>query len=197
MKIQIKDAETILSKHLGLEVSIEEHIEITGSPIKSELKPFLTVTSDGTTGKEWIKRLEDKGFRVGSYAKSILLSKDFKPTKGVTTELVLVKPADISGQLITSNIRSYAEGLGLKAPNAEVACLLRENFSDEQIKELEFWYIVTMHNHIKDSDGDPSLLGVSRYDDGRWLYSRYDRPDDEWGDYGAFVFVLSQVSSGS
>ena len=51
----------------------------------------FSVTSDGTTGEEWIKRLESKYFRVGKYAKDMLFSKNFKPTSGVTTEVVVLK----------------------------------------------------------------------------------------------------------
>ncbi|MEK7478188.1 MAG: hypothetical protein AAB645_02365, partial [Patescibacteria group bacterium] len=46
---------------------------------------YFSVTSDGTTGEDWIKRLEGNGFRVGDYAKQVLRSPDFKPTNGVTT----------------------------------------------------------------------------------------------------------------
>src|SRR3989338_6914714 len=46
---------------------------------------YFSVTSDGTTGEDWITRLESKGFRVGDYAKQVRRSPDFKPTSGVTT----------------------------------------------------------------------------------------------------------------
>src|SRR3989338_5485130 len=46
---------------------------------------YFSVTSDGTTGEEWIKRLESDGFRIGKHARQILRSLDFKPTNGVTT----------------------------------------------------------------------------------------------------------------
>ncbi|MCX6763157.1 MAG: hypothetical protein NTZ97_00255, partial [Candidatus Moranbacteria bacterium] len=43
---------------------------------------FTLPPTDGTTGSQWIERLEKKGFRIGNYAKSILRSSDFKPTSG-------------------------------------------------------------------------------------------------------------------
>src|SRR3989338_5494643 len=52
---------------------------------------YFSVTSSGTIGEEWIKRLERKGFRVSDYAKGMLFSRDFKPTNGVTTEVVVLK----------------------------------------------------------------------------------------------------------
>lgn len=33
---------------------------------------YFSVTSDGTTGEDWITRLESKGFRVDDYAKQVL-----------------------------------------------------------------------------------------------------------------------------
>jgi hypothetical protein len=37
---------------------------------------YFSVTSDGTTGEEWITRLEQGGFCVGDYAKQVLRSSD-------------------------------------------------------------------------------------------------------------------------
>ena len=42
---------------------------------------LLSVTSDGTTGEDWITRLSSKGFPRGDYAKQVLRSPDFKPTQ--------------------------------------------------------------------------------------------------------------------
>src|SRR5687767_5139046 len=52
---------------------------------------YFSVTSDGTTGEDWIKRLEGNGFRVRDYAKQVLRSPDFKPTNGVTTEVAVLQ----------------------------------------------------------------------------------------------------------
>jgi hypothetical protein len=155
---------------------------------------YFSVTSDGTTGKEWIKRLEKKGFRSGDYAKSVLLSPDFKPTSGVTTEIAVLKGMLFEGHdRITSKIRAFAAERQLTAPNAEVACLIREMFMDEEIEAMGLWWIVAMHEPIKDSGGDPSLLNSYRYDDGRWLNAYYVRPDDRWSDGGGFAFAVPQV----
>lgn len=60
----------------------------------------FSVTSDGTTGEEWISRLENKNFRVGDYAKSVLRSKDFKPTSGITIFIAVLK-----GEIFSDNER--------------------------------------------------------------------------------------------
>ena len=157
---------------------------------------YFSVTSDGTTGEAWIKRLEDKGFRIGDYAKSLLRSPNFKPTKGVTYEIAILKGMifEDNGR-ITKKIRSEADKRKLTKPNAEVACLIRENFSDEEIEAMGLWWIVIMHEPIKDSDGGADLLGVSRRDDGCWLSACCVGPGSRWGRGSGVAFVVSQVGA--
>ncbi len=153
----------------------------------------FSVISDGTTGPEWIKRLEKKGFRIGDYAKSILKSKDFKPTSGIATEIVVLPGKLFSdSDRITKNIRAEAERRSFGTPNAEIACLVREKFSDEDLEAMDLAWIVAMHDPIKDSVGDPSLLGADRDDDGSWLSARWGHPGRRWYGGGGFAFALSQ-----
>jgi len=155
---------------------------------------FTLPPTDNTTGTEWIRRLEGKGFRVGDYAKKLLRSPDFKPTSGVTYEIVILKGMIFEGSdRITKKIRAEADKRKLTKSNTEVACLIRENFSDEDIEAMGLWWIVVMHEPIKDSDGDPFLLGVHRYGAGRWLHADYDAPDSRWNRDDGFAFVVSQV----
>ncbi|MBU2263186.1 hypothetical protein KJ750_00805 [Patescibacteria group bacterium] len=153
---------------------------------------YFSVTSDGTTGEGWISRLENKGFQVSDWAKSILRSPDFKPTS-VTTEIVVFKGRLFSdSNRTTKNIRAEAERRNLAKPNAETACLIREKFSDKEIESMELWWIVTMHDPIKDSDGDSYLLRVGRYD--RWLRVCDGSPVYGWDHDFGFAFVVPQVS---
>ena len=155
---------------------------------------YLSVTSDGTTGPEWIARLEKKGFRVGDYAKSVLCSKDFKPTSGITTEIAILKGMLFEdSNRVTKKIRVEAESRKLTKPNAEVACLIRENFSDEEIEAMGLYWIVAMHEPINDSDGGPTLLSVDRDDDGSWLDTLCDKPASGWDRDDGFAFVVSQA----
>lgn len=156
---------------------------------------YLSVTSEGTTGPEWIARLEKKGFRVSDYAKSVLCSKDFKPTSGVTTEIAILKGMLFEdSNRVTKKIRTEAESRKLIKPNAEIACLIREKFSDEEIETMGLYWIVAMHEPIKDSGGGPGLLDVGRDDNGSWLDTDYGKPDSRWNRGGGFAFVVSQVS---
>jgi len=156
---------------------------------------YFTVTSNGFSGKDWIKHFESKKIKVGDYAKQLLLSKDFKPSKkGAVSQIAVIKGEFFSdSDRITSNIRNEADKRKFEKPNAEVACLIRDMFTDEQIKEMGLWWIVAMHEPIKDSDGDLSLLGTYRFDSESWLFTRYGRPGYGWiREYG-FAFVAPQV----
>lgn len=157
---------------------------------------YFSVTSDGTTGLQWIERLEKKGFRLSKWAKDVLNSPDFKPTNGIISDIAVLK-----GMLwndsdrTTKNIRAEAEKKNLAKPNAEVACLIREKFSDKELEAMGLWWIVAMHEPIKDSGGDPSLLSASRSGDGQGLDAAGGRPGDRWCRGDGFAFVVSQVST--
>lgn len=159
---------------------------------------YFSVTSDGTTGEAWIKRLEDKCFRVDDYAKQVLRSPDFKPTNGATTEVAVLK-----GMLFEDNDRikkkicAEADKRKLSKPNAEIACLIREKFTDKEIEQMGLWYIVAMHEPINDSDGDPSLLCASRDCGGQWLFADYAEPGGSWYSRGGFAFAVPQAASAS
>lgn len=156
---------------------------------------FTLPPTDGTTGSQWIERLERKGFRLSKRAKDVLNSLDFKPTNGIISDIAVLK-----GMLwndsnrITKNIRAEAEKRSFTKPNAEIACLIREKFSDEEIEAMGIWWIVAMHEPIKDSGGVPDMLSADRSDDGHWLCTAYDDHDRKWGRVGGFAFVLPQVS---
>ena len=154
---------------------------------------FTLPATDGTTGEAWIPRLESKGYRLSDYAKQVLLSKDFKPTTGKVNPVTVLKGDLFSDEnRVTEKIREEAKKHNLTNLNAETACLIRENFSDEQLKAMGLLWLVVMHEPIKDSGGDPSLLGVSRNGDGRWLNTYYDNPGGRWVRGYGFAFATAQ-----
>ena len=156
----------------------------------------FSVTSDGTTGEEWISRLEGKSFRVGDYAKSVLRSRSFKPTSGINYEIAVLKGEFFSdSDRITKTIRKEAKNRKFFTPNAEVACLIREKFSDKELEAMGLYWIVAMHEPIKDSDGDPRLLGVLRSGGGSWLGTSYGEPGSGWSHGRGFAVVVSKVSN--
>lgn len=126
---------------------------------------YFEVTSDGTTGPEWIKRLEKEAFKLSQGVKDLLLSEDFKATSGITYEIAVLKGSIFSeGYRTLMNIRTEAERRNFITPNPEVACLIREMFLDEEVKAMDLFWIFTMHKPIKDSDGNLSILIEQRND---------------------------------
>lgn len=41
------------------------------------------------------------------------------------------------------------------------------------------------------SDGNPNVLNANRNDDGRWVNTYWDNPDNHWNTNGAFAFPVS------
>ena len=159
---------------------------------------YFLVTSDGTEGEGWITRLKSNGFRVADNAKQVLRSPDFRPTNGVTTEVAVLKGMLFEdNDRITKKIRAEADKRKLSKPNAELACLIREKFTDKEIEAMGLWYIVAMHEPISDSVGDPNLLDADRDGVGRWLGAYFVRPGSWWDRDFGFAFAVSQVSSQS
>ena len=155
---------------------------------------YFSVTSNGKTGEEWIKYFEEKAYRISDYAKSMLRSKDFKPTSGVTTEVAVLKGMLFpDSDRVTKKIRTEAASRKFLTPDAELACLIRDKFTDEELEAMGLYWIVVMHEPINDSDGVPGLLGSGRDVGGRWLRAYYDRPVSRWSSYSGFAFAISQV----
>lgn len=155
---------------------------------------FTLPATDGTTGQEWITRTEKKGNRIGDFAKQLLLSADFKPTTGVVYTVKVLKGKLFSDDdRITGKIREEAKTRKLQTPNPEMACLIRENFSDEELKEMGLWYISVMHEPIRDSDGHLKLFNVNRSVDGQWLYTSHGQPGRKWIHEDGFAFSAPQA----
>ena len=166
----------------------------TAWTVDDEGNIHFTLTSNGFTHEQWEQHLERRGWRIGDYAPQVLRRASEAPTNGVTYNIVVRPGKKISdSDRITKKIRAAADKKGWLKPHWEVACLIRDTFTDEQLEQMGLWYIVTMHEPIKDSDGDPGLLSSSRYDAGRWLGADCGRPDGYWDDDGGFAFAVPQV----
>jgi hypothetical protein len=152
---------------------------------------YFSVTSDGTTGAEWIERLEKKGYCVRHSARYVLCSEDFKPTNGITTQLAVLKGKLFNDRedrkRLTSNIRAEAERRKLETPNAEVACLIRDMFTDKEIEEMGISWIITMHEPI-----NLSILGMHSSNGKLLLDAFSSNPESYWDGSGVFAFSVSQ-----
>lgn len=157
---------------------------------------FTLPPTDGTTGPQWIERLEAKGFKLSKWAKNVLNSSEFVPTRGMIYEIAMLKGKLWNDkQRVAKSIRAEADNRKLIKPNPEVGCLIREKFTNEAIEAMGLWWIAAMHEPIKDSGGDPVLLSVARRGDDPWLNTTFDYPGSQWGRDCGFAFVVSQVDS--
>lgn len=155
---------------------------------------YFSITSDGTTGPQWIERLEGRGFRIGACARQLLMSDDFKPTTGVTSQIAVLKEMLFEASVkSTREVRAEAEKRKLTKPEAEVACLIRENFTDEEIEAMGLIWIVAMHEPIKNSIRNPHNLAAGRGDGGRGLAAGYSGSVCTLCLEVGFAFVVSQI----
>lgn len=162
------------------------------NPFGENPSAIFTVTSDGRTGEDFIRDLKQADYRVGDWAADVMRRQPaFVTTAGVTYRLGVIKGEEFSdSERTTKNIRAEAARRGWFTPPAEVAPLLRESVSDEDIEHMELTWLVVMHEPIIDSGGDANLLNLYRLDDGRWLNTVYVQPVDRWNREDGFVFLL-------
>ena len=155
----------------------------------------FTLTSNGFTREQWEQHLERRGWQIGDYARQLLRRASKAPTNGVTYNIV-VRPGNKinDSNRTTEKIRAPADKKGWLKPHWEVACLIRDTFTDESLEQMGLWLILVMHQPIKDSDGDPGLLSADRRGDGRRLFTYCVNPGRRWDREDGFAFVASQVS---
>lgn len=156
----------------------------------------FSVTSDGTTGEAWAARLEAKGLWLDGGAKLLLGSSHFQPTKGITTRIAVLKGLLFGDdERANRHVCEYAEKSRFVTPRLEVACLIRDKFSDEEMKSMGLSRIVVMHDPFRDHDQLFVRLMVDRvrtffgYGAGHWLLAErggYSR--DEWPPETGFAF---------
>ena len=128
----------------------------------------FTVTSDGKTGPEWIKFFKDNKYQLGFgffiSIEKILNSENFVASRNFTYDVVVLK-----GNIVKDNRRHiermFREGKkkGYQRPPIEIACLIREKFTNEEIKKMGLWTIVIMHEPVKDDHQEsPHNIVVDR-----------------------------------
>lgn len=146
---------------------------------------YLEVTSDGTTGPQWVKRLERELFQISDNAKTMLCGSDFNPTSGVTYRVAILKGMlFVNEDRITSRIWAEANRRNLEEPNAEVACLIREKFRNRDLKNMGLWQIVVFQDSL-------NLLVVRRSNESSWLNTlSHNGPDEFWSFGFGFAFAL-------
>ena len=157
----------------------------------------FTVTSDGKTGPEWVKYLKDNGYELSEHkyhlkAKEIINSNDFVRSNNITYDVVVLK-----GNTVRDSSRCFErilrEGKKRKyeQPPIEVACLIREKFTDEEIKKMGLWMIMIMHGPIKNHKGSYNIMCIDRDEQKKCIsvYSACWKLD--WNDGFAFILPVA------
>jgi len=105
----------------------------------------FSVTSNGMTGAEWIQHFYKKRVDLPPQTLEMLRSEHFKPTTNLYTEIVTLRP---SFRIDYKRMRRLGEEYRLITPNIEIACLIRDKFTNKQIKEMGIYSIIVMHEPI-------------------------------------------------
>ncbi len=160
-------------------------------PFKKKPREILTVTSDSRNGETFVRDLKQAGYHIDDWALNVMLRAPFVAMSGVTYSLGIIKGEEFSdNERMISNIRAEAARRGWRTPPIEVATLLREVVSDEDIERMDLVWLVVMHEPVIDSDGNACLLSLSCRAGGRRLDTCYDQSDDQYFHDGGFVFLL-------
>ncbi len=156
---------------------------------------YFSVTAARECESGWVKRLGERGCDVSYWAKVILNSPSFIPARNKITEVAVLKGAFFSdSDRHLDNIRAETKSRGWAQPDIEIAPLIRENFSDEDLKNMGLRSITVMHKLVL-TDGNQDLLVVGYDDEGdNLLYARCGCSSrvSESPDRG-FAFTVSQT----
>jgi len=150
------------------------------------------------SGQDWIKHFQVKGINIGHYVQMILIAGFMPSKKGTVYNLVIVKGELFSdNNRTTSKIRENAYLSGMYKPeNVEIACLVREMFTDEEIEKMGLYWIVTMHEPVTISGRCSFLLGMDlrgRSSGKLWFNVYDDKSNNIWDRETGFVFKVPQT----
>lgn len=147
---------------------------------------FTVTRKKVITGEQWIERLSKRGFLISDEAKEVLRSSDFHSTLKSRTKIAVLK-SDLfgSGKPTYKEIRAFAKEHRFVAPEAEIACLIRETFSDEDIEMMGLKWIAVMHEHNTNQFG----LSAFRGEEGHILLASYEHPDVKLNRECGFAFM--------
>lgn len=130
----------------------------------------LTVTSDGTTGSEWITRFKEAGISVKDEAKNLLKASHFNDnvTNDTTYSIAVLKGLGFpSDELNLYQMRRQQQRQDFASPNPEVACLLLDRFRETGFAGMGIAWIMVMSTPWRPEHLPPDM---SRHLDPQILY---------------------------
>jgi len=165
---------------------------------------YFDITSNGLGGSHWIRRLERSNVLISKWAEGILNSPGFMGSNGVKYSIAVIKGKSFKDDARNSDIRAEASLRNFQTPNAEIACLIREAFSNGELKEMGLSSITVFHEPIRNPlepgllEHHKRLLNVSRSDDGRQVLNARDGSSGspcQFPGVTGFAFLVPEASS--
>lgn len=90
----------------------------------------------------------------------------------------------------SEKVCDYAREFGYKIPLAGIIPRIRELVTDDQMKDMGFFYIAGLHQPITNAERLPCVLrAIRNCRNHQWLEFRIDRACDRWVGLGAFAFL--------
>jgi hypothetical protein len=138
------------------------------------------VTSDGTKGHVWIKRLRNKGISTTRASREFLTSDFFVETNGVITEVVIPEALfldDPRQEIPIEEIWAWAGTNNLKSLSAECICLILMRLAEADLLQMGVKWIIGMSKLV---GLPPRLLAAGRHHDGPPRLAIFDANPKSW-----------------
>ena len=111
---------------------------------------YVSLTSDGTSGSDWIKRLEAKGLKIDRSLKEDLEADSFKPTSGIERIVAIVRGIHFNDDDHPSPLEAFrakdteifdfdiSQNYKVLTLGLQTICLLLDRWSADDLQEMLF-----------------------------------------------------------
>lgn len=111
---------------------------------------YFFVTTDGTTGDEWIKRFQRKKYYIEDSVKEILGSDLFLPTKGNTIQVAIITREAMN--IVEPGVQTYWKDIEkivnekeFVVSSLEVGCLMRDLLTPQDLFSMGVTWLDILH----------------------------------------------------
>lgn len=162
---------------------------------------IYTVVGAGHFGFEWEDVFaKENRFGISSWARQAMADSDydarhrFAPGKKYKARLLFMRDiTDASHRRIEEMNKLAAHLCGKKSSvrlKAELAFLLRERFTNHDLRELNITRIIVPHRPLRAYDGEPCWLRVDSFDDKASVGVESAEPGALWDERAAFAYLV-------
>lgn len=169
-------------------------------PYDTHGRLLITLKGLGLMGQAILVRMESRGLHPTPRLRAFLTHPDYDEKHrlefGKTYTVALVfghEDIPMDTERTTARLEEYGERDYGKSPDmrAELAVLLSEAITEEQLERWGIWSIAVLHEPIF-INGISSILVLSRYSVICPIIVCFGDDDENWSDTGAFAFPVSQ-----